>query len=395
MTNIQRHTAAPTPITKHNLDLYRLRDFLGRSRELHRLQHLLLDSQSHPVVALTGPVGMGKSTLATGAGWATIPHFRDGVVYAAPSGLERFRFYDLVRQLDIVLDSSITSRPPDMWKTSIMELLYQRNRLLILDDTDTAATEEWEQLQAVLRGLRGEDTSARVLIIAEKPTDLLQDLSQDQLLNLSGFTAHETEYFLHAHGVSEELSSKAYTQFQGMPLALRLLQGLDREQPGKALGSVPDLEQTALWLCREGWPQAYRLLELLTSVAGEASYGALRDLFMRGDSEPERSSPAAENPTWEELPSHLQESLQELTRRGLLEHDTLHRRVAVHPRVRQLVATGSTVQSQGWLAAHARYYISIAGQYERLDIENWPELDAEWGNVRQGADWCGATHSPA
>lgn len=388
MTQILRHTAGRSLTTRHNLDLFRLRDFWGRSRELHRLQHLLLDTQSHPVVVLTGPLGMGKTTLATGAGWSTIPHFRDGVVYTAPSGLERLRFYDLVRQLDIVLHTDITGKPPTLWETSILELLYQRFRLLILDDTDTAATEEWEQLLNVLEGLRAADTPARVLIIAEKPTELLQELSKGQLLNLSGFTANETKGYLHAHGVPEKFSSQAHAQLHGMPLALRLLHGLARKQPEKALVPILDLEQTALHACQDSWPQAYRLLELLNSVSGQASYGALRDLFWNEELGPESPGSSEELPTWEELPPNMQEWVLELRRRGLLEHDTLRGRVTVHPRVRQLVTAGSTVQNRGWLDAHARYYISIASQYERMDIENWAELDAEWGNVRQGADWC-------
>ena len=84
MTRIPRHAKGFPSEPIHNLDLYRLQNFCGRSRELHRLQHLLVDSQSHPVMALTGPAGMGKSTLATAAAWSTTPHFRDGVVYAAP-----------------------------------------------------------------------------------------------------------------------------------------------------------------------------------------------------------------------------------------------------------------------------------------------------------------------
>ena len=389
LTRIPRHTAGSAPGPKHNLDLYRLQNFCGRSRELHRLHFLLLDTQSHPVLALIGPAGMGKSTLATGAAWSALTYFRDGVVYAAPIGLERFRFFDLVRQLDRVLDTDITGRPPNLWRTSILEVLYQRHRLLILDDTETAAEEDWEQLQATLQGLRAEDTAARVLIISDKTTALLQKLTRGQIVNLPGFTAQETQDFLHVQGVPEGYGPWAYRTTRGMPLALRLLRGLmPQDPPDPASSPLPDLEQAALRACREGWNEAYRLLELLVSAAGEASYGALRDLFGHGKAVPSRSSPTRDNPAWEELPGQLQEWLRVLHHRGLLELDSLRGRVAVHPRVRHLVATGSTVQRKGWLADHARYYISIASQYERIDIENWKELDAEWGNIRQGADWC-------
>ncbi len=389
LTRIPRHTTGIAPGPRHNLDLYRLQNFCGRSRELHRLQFLLLDTQSHPVLALIGPAGMGKSTLATGAAWSVLAYFRDGVVYAAPIGLERFRFFDLVRQLDRVLGTDITGRPPNLWRTSILELLYQRHRLLILDDTETAAEGDWQQLQVTLQGLRAEDTAARVLIISDKTTDRLQELTQGQIVHLPGFTAQETQDFLHAQGAPEGYGPWAYRTTRGMPLALRLLHGLmSQDPPGLASGPLPDLEQAALRACQADWPAAYRLLELLVAATGEASHGALRDLFWPGEAAPGQPSPTRDNPAWEALPGQLQEWLRALHHRGLLELDSLRGRVAVHPRVRHLVATGSTVQRQGWLAAHARYYISIASQYERIDIENWKELDAEWGNVRQGADWC-------
>ena len=389
MTRIPRHAKGFPSEPIHNLDLYRLQNFCGRSRELHRLQHLLVDSQSHPVMALTGPAGMGKSTLATAAAWSTTPHFQDGVVYAAPIGLERFRFYDLVRQLDRVLGTVITSKPPNLWKINVLELLYRQRRLLILDDTETAAADDWEKLLDALQGLRAEDTLARVLLISEKNTDLLRELTKGQILNLSGFTAHETEDFLLPYGAAEDYSNRAFTQTLGVPLALCLVRGLNSKRlPGISSGSSQELEQAALLSCQEDWPEAYNLLELLTSVAGEASYGALRDLFWQEVRPTAKPAPAGDSPVWEDLPRQLQECLLELVSRGLLEHDSPRRKVTVHPRVRRLVATDTTVQRHGWLAAHARYYISIAAQYEHLDIENWPELDAEWGNVRQGADWC-------
>ncbi len=389
MSRIPRHAKGFPSEPIHNLDLYRLQNFCGRSRELHRLQHLLADSQSHPVIALTGPAGIGKSTLATAAAWSTTPHFRDGVVYTAPIGLERFRFYDVVRQLDRVLGTVITSRPPNLWKINVLELLYRQRRLLILDDTETAAWDDWEKLHDALQGLRAEDTPARVLLISEKNTDLVRELTQGQILHLSGFTAQETEDFLRPQGATVDYSTRAFTRTLGAPLALCLLRGLNRQGlPEIASGPLPELELAALLSCQKDWPEAYNLLELLISVAGEASYGALRDLFwpeVRPDAKP---TPARDSPAWEELPRPLRECLLELVFRGLLEHDSARRRVTVHPRVRHLVATDSTVQRHGWLAAHARYYISIAAQYEHLDIENWPELDTEWGNVRQGADWC-------
>ncbi len=386
LTRIPRHAPSSAPVPRHNLDLYRLQDFRGRSRELHRLQFLLLDTQSHPVLAITGPAGIGKSTLATGAVWSVLASFRDGAVYTAPTGLERLRFFDLVRQLDRVLGTNIMGRPPDLWRTSVLELLYRSRRLLILDDMETAAAEDLEHIRATLQGLRAEDTAARVLILADKITDLLQELTQGQVLSLSGFTAQETQDFLQAQGAAEEYSVWAYTQTLGMPLALRLLRGLT-DRPGVS-GSLQALEQAALFSCQKNWPGSYRLLERLTSAAGEASYGALRDLFWQGEVAADEASPAGGSLLWEDLPGELQEWLRALQHRGLLELDMLRGRVTVHPRVRHLVATGTTVQRQGWLAIHAHHYIAIASQYERLDIEDWEILDQEWSNVCQGADWC-------
>lgn len=390
MSRIPRYTGRRPAASAlpHNLPLFRLQGFRARSRELHRLQHLLLDTESHPVLGLTGPAGMGKSALAVGAAWSAVSHFRDGAVYAAPVGRDRFRFYDVIRQIDATLGTDITGRPPNLWRVSVREQLYRRSRLLILDDTETAVQAEWEQLRELLQDPPG-GGSARVLIISEEESPLLRELTRDQILRLSGLTRQGTAELLRGRGVPETAAPRFHDLTQGSPLALNLLLGLgpDAALEEHGTGSL-DLEADALQDCRNGRPAAYRLLELLSSVAGEASYAALRDLFWRPGSGHAVPPSGAGLTAWTELPAKLRDSLETLFARGLLEHDPSRRRVFLHPRVRQLVAGENPAVRRDWFALHARYYGSFAARYERLDIEQWTDVDREWANIRRGADWC-------
>lgn len=421
MDRIPRHTAIRDLPPPHNLGLYRLRGFCARRRGLHRLQSWLLESEAQPVLGLVGPEGLGKSALATAAAWSVSRYFPDGIVWAASAGLERFRFYDVVRNLDTVLGSAITGRPHDMWQAGILELLYRKRRLLILDETETAAAAEWAHLLSTFSSLQAGDTASRILIVSDSPHPVLQELAGTRVLTLRGFTLRATETFLAQYSPGTAVSpaasgaatarvrmmggisvdaTQAHRLTRGSPLGLRLLLGhLAYAQEGpdtlaavieeRPVSPLAALGHHVLQRCQAEHPDAHALLVRLTTAAGGASYAAVRDLFWQGAGTDMagRTGPLR-FPHWEELPAALQGLLQYLMQQALLEHDPGHGRVVVHPAVRRMIATGTTVHSEGWLAAHARFYVRFAIQYERVDLAHWSDVDPEWGNVRQGADWC-------
>jgi predicted ATPase/DNA-binding SARP family transcriptional activator len=73
---------APTPVP-HRLPA-RLTSFLGRENDLRRVRELL---QTARLVTVTGPGGVGKTSLALEAARAAAPRFRDGVVLVRLAGV--------------------------------------------------------------------------------------------------------------------------------------------------------------------------------------------------------------------------------------------------------------------------------------------------------------------
>ena len=123
-------TDAETP---HNLGLYRLDGFSGSRRQLLTLHDWLTGGDDLPAIAISGEQGMGKSTLATAVAWNHFHHFSDGIIRVSPAGTNPFRLYDVVRTLDSVLGTALTRISDDRWGIGILEQLYKRKRLLILD----------------------------------------------------------------------------------------------------------------------------------------------------------------------------------------------------------------------------------------------------------------------
>lgn len=403
MDRIPRHTGDAPVSVPHNLGLYRLGQFSGRHRGLHRLQSWLLDSEAPPVLGLVGPAGVGKSTLATAAAWSTIRHFADGVVWVGPAGVGRFRVYDVVHSLDQVLGTSLTRRSQDLWQTGILEMVHGRSRLLVLDELEKASADTWERLHGTFLRFRTRPAPARVLLISQETTPVLRELAADHILALDGLTRRETGQFLAAFRLTGLDPGQAHALTGGNPLALRLLGGILAREPARLSevqaasegGRIPSLTyllRLALRLCARRHPDAYDLLLRLMSAAGGASYTAVRDLFWKGERSAAAAPAAGRDRAlvshFSTLPPALRKIIQALRDHALLEQEPDQARVVIHPVVRDLLATGTAVRSPEWTAAHARYYLRFATQYERLDLDHWSEVDAEWGNIRQGAEWC-------
>ena len=120
--------------TPHNLGLYRLEGFGGRRAQLLQLNEWMTGGDDLPAIAISGEQGNGKSTLATAAAWNHFHHFTDGIVRVGAAGVTRFRLYDVVRTMDTVFGTTLTRISEERWGISILEQLYRRKRLLILDE---------------------------------------------------------------------------------------------------------------------------------------------------------------------------------------------------------------------------------------------------------------------
>jgi tetratricopeptide (TPR) repeat protein len=380
------------PTIAHNLGVYRLKGFSGRKQELLTLHRWLTGESNQPALAISGGQGYGKSTLATAIGWNTIHHFSDGIIWVGPAGRARFRLYDIVRTLDTVLGTTLTRVSQERWGIGILEQLYRRRRLLILDELSGATDEEIKTLVEIIGHLDDAGGQSHVLLIDRDIHPEIRELVRDHHLPLGGLGLDESVEFLHKCA-PESVRSLAlrhveplHRQTGGRPLSMRLALGLlmDYQNWGdvdEALTELPHQDgvlqiSAAAAFAVENfaafWPQAGPLLDRLVSAAGGASRAALRDLF------------------WSDLGSlvELDETVNALLERALIEENFVSGRILVQPAVRRYLAQGAVMLGEEWNRAHAAYYLHLARRYEEIPLERWRELDSEWGNIHLGADWC-------
>lgn len=388
MTNMSIPSLSATP---HNLGLYRLEGFSGSRPALLTLHEWLTGDDDLPAIAISGEQGNGKSTLATAAAWNHFHHFSDGIVRVSAAGANRFRLYDIVRTMDSVFGTELTRSSQERWGISILEQLYRRRRLLILDKLAGATEAELTTLVDIIGHLHESGGQSRILLIERNFHPLIAELVQFQHIHLEGLQEHELGEFIEKRAperVKEQALANIpflYRLTRGRPLGLRLLLGLfldfDVNELGMLLlnnfdeqGAVltSDLVALAVENYAAFHPQVGPLLERLVSAAGGASLTALRELF------------------WAELgnETELDETIVELRNRGLIEYDLYRQRIVLHPLIRSYLEQNAMMLGEEWERSHAEYYLPFAGKYSAMPIERWNEVDVEWGNIYRAADWC-------
>ncbi len=381
--------AAPAE-PRHNLDLYRLKGFTGRRSELVRLDEWLTGGDDLPAIAISGEQGAGKSTLATAAAWSHVRTFDDGIVRVSPAGTAPFRLYDVVRGMDLVLGTTITRTSPERWGIAILEQLYRRRRLLILDKLAGATQAEIRTLVDIIGHLHESGGHSRLLLIDRNFQPGVAALVQFQQLHIGGLALEDVGPFVQRRapevaGVALEHAAELHALTGGAPLCMRLVLGLLRDAPWREIAlllrdfaasqGVADVDKVtalAIETLAIAQPHVGVLLDRLVTARGGASYAAVRDLFW---------SATAGDPT-------LDATLAELVARGILDHDNYRGRYVIHPVVRRYLEENSVLMGEEWERRHARYYLGTAARYLELPLGRWSEVDVEWGNIFKAADWC-------
>jgi tetratricopeptide (TPR) repeat protein len=379
--------------TPHNLGLYRLQGFSGRAAQLRMLHEWMTGGDDLPAIAISGEQGNGKSTLATAAAWSLAHHFTDGIVRVGAAGANRFRLYDIVRTLDSVFGTTLTRISEDRWGISILEQLYRRRRLLLLDELSGATQEELDTLVDIIAHLHEAEGNSRILLIDRNFSPSIAALCQFQYVQLGGLMPDELPDFIQKRAPAPVTAAALAHQddlfvlTNGRPYALRVLLGLMLDfawgdltdlLSGMSLPtgqiSVPDVVAFAVENFAAIQPQVGPLLDRLVPAAGGASLAALRELF------------------WVDLgtPAELDQVVAGLDAHALLDYDPFQQRVVMHPMVRAYLEQNAAMLGEEWERRHAAYYVRLLEEYQVLPLERWPELDPEWGNMYKGADWCAA-----
>ncbi len=388
--------------TPNNLGLYRLEGFVGRKPHLAALHEWLTTPGVSPAIAISGERGLGKTTLATGSAWSLFHHFSDGILRVSAAGTGRLRLYDIVQRMDTVLGTTLTRVSADRWGISILEQLYGRRRLLIIDELAGTTQVEIETLSEIIGHLNESEGLSRILLIDRNFSDAIAALVRGQHLHLTGLSLETVQLFLRRRtpeAIRDEVlanldwyAENLHAVTRGEPLLLQLLLGLLLDHSWEEIGAVlassmrvgdEGFEQDhggldpeavvsfAVESCALSHPQVGPLLDRLVSAAGGASMQALRELF------------------WDGLDSaeSLDATVDVLVQRGLLNRDVYAQRVVLHPLIRGYLAQHAVMLGEAWERQHARYYLSYARRYQVLPLERWSEIDVEWGNIYKGADW--------
>ena len=377
--------------TPHNLGLYRLDGFSGNRQQLLTLHAWMTGGDDLPAIAISGEQGNGKSTLATAAAWNLFHHFSDGIVRVSAAGANRFRLYDVVRTMDSVLGTELTRTSEDRWGITILEQLYRRRRLLMIDKLAGATEEELATLVSIISHLHESEGMSRILLIDRNFSPRIADLVQHQHIHLDGLARTDLPEFIERRAPDAVKATalanqdEIYRLTAGRPLGLRLLLGLlldfelrdlvpmiDEQEDAQGMVEVKNLVAFAVENFAVFNPQIGPLLERLVSAAGGASLTALRELF------------------WQDLgtATELEESITALSARGLLDYDLYRQRVVLHPLIRNYLEQNAVMLGEEWERSHAQYYLQFAQRYVAMPLERWREVDGEWGNIYRGADWC-------
>lgn len=379
-------SAAP----RHNLGLFRLEGFSGYRQELLQLHEWLTNARALPVLAISGEQGIGKTTLVTATGWNHLRYFSDGVVRVSAAGTQRFRLYDVVRTMDSVFGSELARTAEEHWGVRILEQLYRHQRLLMIDKLAGATPQELQTLVDIISHLHETGGHARIILIDRNLSPAIAALAQHQHLRLTGLQRADVTQFIERRAPPavrvEALANRdeIYTLAGGSPLSLRLILGLMVDLSWADLAALlqsacdtagrVQMEPLVAFSVEEfaGFnPQVGPLLNRLVSASGGASDVALRELF------------------WADLGTlaELDETVQALMARGLIDHDPIQRRVVLHPLIRNYLAENVVLLGEEWDRRHAAYYLAYAQRYQTMPLTRWPEVDVEWGNIDRGVAW--------
>jgi len=369
----------------HNLGLYRLNNFVGRRPELALLKTWL---NEYPVVAITGPSGVGKSALATALAVENAARFDEGVLWISATGEADFDFYDIVRDIEDVLATGITNQPVQLWPVLVLQQLYGFKRLLIIDELSDAAPDTIDKIYDMITQI-GPGGDGRFILVGRDIPQRLLELVGEAWLVLEGMgvpdVAEWVQRYQHEYDIDPLSVDMLHQITGGHPLALQIVASLWHSAERSQLIDLASVQYPDDW--------AARLTAIVTAalVFLNRTHPDMGQLLTRcGQSSGGLSAEAITELYWNNIESSftLDEAVKELQLRGLLMYQPEDDRYFIHPMIRRYsgvvgyVDFGSISRRQHILA-HARYYLKVARQFNRLPFDQWPSIDVDWGNIRK------------
>ncbi|SEG85530.1 DNA-binding transcriptional activator of the SARP family [Nonomuraea solani] len=216
-------------------------EFVGRSRELRRLEARLTpgdDAHPRPLVIVTGPAGVGKSTLAAQAAHLAKDHFPDGQLYVncrgATPDMPALTALDVLGRFLRGLGVPPDSVPADLDEAAALwrSRLHDRRVLALLDDAADLAQ---------IRPLLATPYGSALLVTSRETMTWSEEADQ---LELGRMTPEESATMLARLAGTGRVSADAGETARlvrlcdGLPLALRIAGARLAGRPGWSVAAL-------------------------------------------------------------------------------------------------------------------------------------------------------------
>ncbi|MGB3717189.1 MAG: LuxR C-terminal-related transcriptional regulator [Candidatus Promineifilaceae bacterium] len=241
----------------HNLPM-QLTPLLGREQEMATL-HQLLHRQGLRLITITGPVGVGKTSLALHVAHSAQDSFADGVFYVSLAPISD----PTLIILTIAQTLSLPESPRRLWLDSLKEYLQNRQVLLLLDNFEqiiTAAPLLTELLSACARlqllvtsrealRVRGEqEFLLSPLALPDQPA--IETLHQYPSIALFVQRAQAVQLEFRLTQQNAAAVAEVCAHLDGLPLAIELAAARIKLFPPQAM--LERLQESPLQLLRGG-----------------------------------------------------------------------------------------------------------------------------------------------
>ena len=143
-----------------------------------------------------------------------------------------------------MLGTALTRISDDRWGISILEQLYKRKRLLILDKLAGGTPQELNTLVSIIGHLHENEGQSRIVLIDRNFSPAIANLVQDQHIHLNGFDVADVPEFIGKRAPVQVRDAALrhvddlHSLTCGSPLCLRFALGLLIDFPWEELAGI-------------------------------------------------------------------------------------------------------------------------------------------------------------